>query len=122
MQLSTQILKPLPSLQHCIDDHAIDVDDKKSDCDDGGDDDSIISTTPFNILFEKMGDILFSFVMGAPCRLFKSKSPTTLCQENKHVLIDKSYDISSVFFFFFWNLCLCQCGPSAIFSGIISAH
>ena len=57
-----------------------------------------ISTTPFNILFEKMGDILFSFVMGAPCRLFKSKSPTTLHQENKHVLIDKSYDISSVFF------------------------
>ena len=91
--------KPLPSLQHCIDDHAVDVYDKKSDCDDGG----IISTTPFNILFEKMGDILFSFVMGAPCRLFKSKSPTTLHQENKHVLIDKSYDISSVFFFpFAW--------------------
>ena len=64
MQLSTQILKPLPSQQHCIDDHAIDVDYKKvilmmvvmmS-----------ISTTPFNILFEKMGDILFSFVMRAP--------------------------------------------------------
>ena len=104
MQLSTQILKPLPSLQHVLMIMLLMLMIKKV----------IVMMVvmmivllvqPHSTFFSRKWETFCFLLSWEPlCRLFKSKSPTTSYQGNKHVFIDKSYDISSVFFFLLLEL------------------